>query len=163
MENPPQRLRAWSVSMQEIEPAFFLGNLTAASTPDLLQEHCISCIVQCLACSDQAPHWSFVEYHYVPVNDLPEENIVRHLPAAVRFIHSRLQQNSGVLVHCAAGVSRSSTVVIAYIMARDGLDFEHAKNYVKTRRKCISPNEGFAAQLQALKLRQVQAWLARLR
>ena len=42
--------------------------------------------------------------------DHPAADILRHLPAAVTFVHEALASGGRVLVHCAAGVSRSATV-----------------------------------------------------
>jgi protein-tyrosine phosphatase len=51
-------------------------------------------------------------------------------------------------VHCMAGISRSSAVIIAYIMRRLGVNFENALAYVKAKRPKINPNEGFIHQLK---------------
>ncbi len=56
-------------------------------------------------------------------------------------------QRGGVLVHCAAGVSRSASTVIAYIMKKRGWGFNETFNYVKKRRPIICPNYGFQRQL----------------
>lgn len=42
--------------------------------------------------------------------DHPAADILRHLPAAVAFVRDTLASGGRVLVHCAAGVSRSATV-----------------------------------------------------
>ncbi|KAG2490222.1 hypothetical protein HYH03_011347 [Edaphochlamys debaryana] len=52
-----------------------------------------------------------------------------------------------VLVHCQAGVSRSPTVVIGWLMHSRGLSADDATALVRRRRPCADPNEGFAAQL----------------
>ena len=52
-----------------------------------------------------------------------------------------------VLVHCHAGVSRSATVCMAYIMKTLGHDLRTAYDYVKSRRSCVSPNLHFMGQL----------------
>ena len=101
----------------------------------------------------------FIEYHYVRVNDLPDNNIAEHLPEAIRFIDQRLAQGKAVLVHCAAGISRSSAVLISYFMTRDRLDFDQARAYVKSRRRCISPNEGFKTQLRRLDVGELAKYL----
>lgn len=54
----------------------------------------------------------------------------------------------GVLVHCYAGVSRSSTFVIAYIMQKWNKSYEAAKEEVKLARSCIYPNDGFVHHLK---------------
>jgi protein-tyrosine phosphatase len=53
-----------------------------------------------------------------------------------------------VLVHCMAGISRSSAVIIAYMMRRLSVSLENALAYVKAKRPKINPNEGFIHQLK---------------
>ncbi len=52
------------------------------------------------------------------------------------------------MVHCAAGISRSATIVIAYIMSATQLTLEETLNLVKLARPPIDPNPGFRKQLQ---------------
>lgn len=56
-------------------------------------------------------------------------------------------QNGKVLVHCQAGISRSATICIAYLMATRRLRMEEAYKYVKSRRRIVSPNFSFMGQL----------------
>lgn len=57
------------------------------------------------------------------------------------------ERGSGVLVHCHAGVSRSATVTVAYIMKQQGLCLGDAYKFVKELRPVISPNLNFMGQL----------------
>lgn len=52
-----------------------------------------------------------------------------------------------VLVHCMAGVSRSASVLIAYLMWREGLTAARALREVQLRRCIANPNPGFRVQL----------------
>ena len=52
-----------------------------------------------------------------------------------------------ILVHCAAGVSRSSSFVIAYLMRDEKLPYHKAFDKVKAARKWANPNSGFRRQL----------------
>ena len=54
-----------------------------------------------------------------------------------------------VLVHCAVGVSRSATLVLAYLMIRQNLTLVDAIKTVKDHRGVI-PNRGFLRQLNGL-------------
>lgn len=54
-----------------------------------------------------------------------------------------------VLVHCVMGRSRSATLVLAYLMMKNGLSVVDAIEHVRQRR-CILPNHGFLKQLRAL-------------
>jgi protein-tyrosine phosphatase len=42
-----------------------------------------------------------------------------------------------------AGVSRSATIVIAYLMKKKHLSFKQAFEFVKIRRVIVWPNDGF--------------------
>jgi atypical dual specificity phosphatase len=51
-------------------------------------------------------------------------------------------------VYSQAGVSRSATIVLAYIMTIGDYDLEKAMQIVKGARGFIHPNPGFLAQLR---------------
>ena len=58
------------------------------------------------------------------------------------------RRKGGVLVHCYAGVSRSSSFVIAYVIQKFIMGYDDAKEKVKKRRSCIHPGDGFVHQLK---------------
>lgn len=65
------------------------------------------------------------------------------------FVSEMVRQNGGkVLVHCHAGVSRSATICIAYLMYYKHLTMDQAYDYLKARRHIINPNWNFMTQLQ---------------
>jgi len=53
-----------------------------------------------------------------------------------------------VFVHCFMGVSRSASIVIAYLMHEMNMEFEGALKHVQERREEVCPNPGFKKQLQ---------------
>lgn len=57
-----------------------------------------------------------------------------------------------MVVHCQAGVSRSATIVIAYLMKTKGWPYLEARNYLRSKRPIIEPNDGFVEQLQSFEL-----------
>lgn len=87
---------------------------------------------------------------FIDCLDLPETNIKSILSEACSFIDQILQNHEKVLVHCNAGVSRSSTVIIGYLILHKNMNFEEAYKLVKTKRECIRPNDGFMRQLKEL-------------
>lgn len=56
--------------------------------------------------------------------------------------------NRNVLVHCHAGVSRSATIVIAYLMAKYNMFANEAIDFLKSKRECIQPNDRFMQNLK---------------
>lgn len=80
----------------------------------------------------------------IDVSDVENENISMYFNAANDFI------SRGVtLVHCRAGISRSASLVIAYLMKTRGWSLNRAMAYVKSRRGIIRPNPGFLKQLKS--------------
>lgn len=96
-------------------------------------------------------------YMYIPLKDTVDSGISAYFEDGAKFIRSALEQGKGILVHCRVGVSRSSTMVIAYIM-QYGLNlrkpcktrFEIALDRVKLVRPSINPNIGFGMALRLL-------------
>lgn len=80
--------------------------------------------------------------------DMEEANLLPHLERAVHFIKSALSQGGKVLVHCQAGVSRSASVVLAYLMAVERTGVQAALASLRQTYPCAYPNEGFMHQLQ---------------
>ncbi|XP_074204054.1 dual specificity protein phosphatase 22 isoform X4 [Camelus bactrianus] len=86
----------------------------------------------------------------------------RHFRESIKFIHECRLGGEGCLVHCLAGVSRSVTLVVAYIMTVTDFGWEDALHTVRAGRSCANPNLGFQRQLQEFEKHQVhqfRQWL----
>jgi len=57
-----------------------------------------------------------------------------------------------VLVHCAAGVSRSATIVLGYLLTFNNMTLREAHDHLKAARPVIRPNNGFWRQLVELEV-----------
>ncbi|XP_061815962.1 dual specificity protein phosphatase 13A-like [Nerophis lumbriciformis] len=90
-----------------------------------------------------------VKYYGVPANDLPTFDISPFFHPAADFIGLALTSGGRVLVHCAVGVSRSATLVLAYLMIHHHLSLRSAIQHVLQNR-WIFPNRGFLRQLMTL-------------
>jgi hypothetical protein len=69
--------------------------------------------------------------------------------SAFDFINNAREGNpqAKVLIHCTAGISRSSTLTIAYVMHEQRLSLHQAYTFVKTHRDVIAPNLDFMGEL----------------
>lgn len=88
--------------------------------------------------------------HFVECLDLPNTQIKPIIEQTNQIIESVRKNNGRILIHCNAGVSRSSTVCIAYLMKHKHMEFKTAFELVKSKRECIRPNDGFIKQLQQM-------------
>eukprot|EP01095_Lingulamoeba_sp_RSL-Kostka_P007263 TRINITY_DN2298_c1_g1_i3.p1 TRINITY_DN2298_c1_g1~~TRINITY_DN2298_c1_g1_i3.p1 ORF type:complete len:180 (+),score=76.85 TRINITY_DN2298_c1_g1_i3:163-702(+) len=79
--------------------------------------------------------------------DASSFDIKPHFIDCFEYIESNRKKGNPVLVHCMAGVSRSATVVIGYLMNNHGYDVEEAYEFVKSRRERVKPNIGFMKEL----------------
>lgn len=61
----------------------------------------------------------------------------------MKFIHAARSKKENVYIHCAAGVSRSASFTIAYLMVLNSWGYDDTYKYVKERRSEIFPNSGF--------------------
>uniref|UniRef100_A0A2A4J9M2 Dual specificity protein phosphatase 19 n=1 Tax=Heliothis virescens TaxID=7102 RepID=A0A2A4J9M2_HELVI len=87
--------------------------------------------------------------------DIPETNIKEVLLEGLPYIRKAVNYKENVLVHCNAGVSRTSMVAIAYLMHYENMKFEDAYELVKSRRPAVQPNDGFRKQLKAMQPGQI--------
>ncbi|KAJ2686652.1 hypothetical protein IWW39_003501 [Coemansia spiralis] len=79
--------------------------------------------------------------------DHDEPDLERYFAECFAFIDQARFAQRGVLVHCQMGVSRSASLVIAYVMRTMAMGFTPAYEYVRLRAPCISPNLSLIAQL----------------
>lgn len=137
-------------SFDEIEHNLFLGNLTAATDINWLKETKITHILTVDSCPlPRKVHEGLPNLitKYIQITDMPREDLLTHFEDSYEFIDRALESKGRVLVHCYFGVSRSATIVIAYIMKKHQYSFADAFHTVKAKRRFVAPNPGFMAQL----------------
>jgi len=84
----------------------------------------------------------------IPILDSVSQNILEYLPKAIKFIHNaRATPNAKLLIHCHAGISRSVSFAIAYVMWAEHKSLEDANALIHKHRTCASPNLNFMGQL----------------
>lgn len=83
----------------------------------------------------------------VPLYDTQSQDILSYLPQALDFIHTARQSGGRILVHCAAGISRSPAFAMAYCMWQGPMSLTDAFALIREHRTVASPNLNFMGQL----------------
>ncbi len=145
MEEFRQSRTRFFPEIDKITDKIYLGNEDGQREKLKLKELGVTHILNCAAYLENFHPESFV-YLNLEMDDSLTENLSKFLPQAFKFI----EESEIVYIHCQAGISRSASIVIAYIMWKHKLSYENSYEMVKQARKRISPNSGFIKQLQDL-------------
>ncbi|XP_016967182.1 dual specificity protein phosphatase Mpk3 [Drosophila biarmipes] len=135
----------------EIIPGLlFLGNATHSCDSNALQKYNIKYVLNVTPdLPNEFEKSGIIKYLQIPITDHYSQDLAMHFPDAIQFIEEARSANSAVLVHCLAGVSRSVTVTLAYLMHTRGLSLNDAFMMVRDRKPDVSPNFHFMQQLQS--------------
>ncbi len=136
------------LSLSLIVPRVYISDKKAADDAATLKAYGITHIVR--ACGAVATHPSIV-YHFCTMTDTPTTDVKAKLQAATAFMATALTKpTAAVLVHCAAGRSRSPTLVMAYLVEQCGYTVDAAKICVVKGRPQAICREGFLDQIRSL-------------
>ncbi|KAG0216483.1 protein-tyrosine phosphatase-like protein [Mortierella sp. GBAus27b] len=133
-------------TMQEIVPGLYLGGASPAQNRELLARKGVTHILRVT----DAFVWEYTDdftYKVIAVPDLDETNLLKFFPDTFEYINDAITRGGKVLVHCSAGVSRSVTIVCAYLMKTQNMTAETALDHVQSIRFVAEPNDGFVKQL----------------
>lgn len=81
------------------------------------------------------------------LRDHIDENIWSHLLSVYTFLEIARLKGYRVLVHCRAGISRSASFVLYYLMRKKHWSLTRALLFVQSKRPQVGPNQGFLRQL----------------
>ena len=133
--------------INNIEDNIYLSDWCGATNIEILKELNIGRIIS-LGNEKEQEFYVFhkdIEYLKIFIEDSKDSNISIYFDKINIFIS---QSSKGVLIHCNKGISRSVTIVIAYLMNK-GMSYSKAFNKIKKIRPCIKPNIGFIQQLHS--------------
>lgn len=119
----------------------FIGSFAAAGNKEALQANNITHIVVAASGHQQKFPDNF-KYMTLTILDSPEEDIKKYFDETGVFIDECIKSNGSALVHCHAGISRSSSVILAYMIKYKKMKFEDALALAKSKREKINPNQG---------------------
>ena len=147
-----ERFKACDRDLHAIIPGIFLGSCGAANNKEGIEATGVTHVL-CVAnnlldevkTSTATLHLKYLE---ISIEDKPGCMITEIFPECFKFIDLALAGGGKVLVHCFQGKSRSSSVVIGYLMNKKGMLFQQSLEFVKSKRAVIAPNIGFALQLR---------------
>ncbi|KAJ2850627.1 tyrosine/serine/threonine protein phosphatase [Coemansia brasiliensis] len=135
--------RVYGNGPQQIMPYLFLGGEQNANEEELEKQG----ITRVLNVAREVSTRVEVEQHMHMPWDHNETNVAAYFDSCFEFIDEGRKRHEGVLVHCQLGVSRSASLVIAYVMRTMHEGFRRAYEYVQLRAPCISPNLALISQL----------------
>jgi Dual specificity phosphatase, catalytic domain len=125
----------------------YLGGDRVARNREVLRQNGITHILNCVGFVCPEYFKSDFVYRTLWLQDSPSEDITSILYDVFDYFENVREQGGRVFVHCCQGVSRSTSLVIAYLMWRKGQSFDDAFENVKAARGIANPNMGFACQL----------------
>ena len=150
-EHTLQRCGARGAAVITTDPktsaALYLSGEAFAANREALESAKIAAIV---ACGCRARFAGSFEYLEVNLSDSRNAKVGRWLDPAADFIASHLCKGEPVLVHCKAGICRSTTMVIAWLVKHGGMrSVDDALALIRQARHCVNPRPEFISALHA--------------
>ena len=140
-----------------IENFLYLGNSTTSKNFEYLQSIGITHIINLAGKTHFPNQFKYFKCHFkVTKYDKNNKQFIDKLEAISQFIDNcknknDTKQRNKIFIHCTAGISRSPSIVIGYLMKIFNLALIESYIYVKTIRSGIQPNINFFKQLSTLK------------
>uniref|UniRef100_A0A2P2K6P2 Uncharacterized protein MANES_07G110400 n=1 Tax=Rhizophora mucronata TaxID=61149 RepID=A0A2P2K6P2_RHIMU len=141
------RIAFFDKECSKVAEHVYLGGDAVARDRGILKQNGITHVLNCVGFVCPEYFKSDFVYRTLWLQDSPSEDITSILYDVFDYFEDVREQGGRVFVHCCQGVSRSTSLVIAYLMWREGQSFDDAFQYVKAARGIADPNMGFACQL----------------
>jgi len=132
----------------QVLPNLFLGGFDAARE-DVLKQKNICAVINLAASNTETIEKNGITYMRINADDSTDFYLQPYFRSTFDFIELYLNQGKSVLIHCMAGVSRSATIMLAYLLQKHPtLTLDEADYLVYRRRPFTNPNTGFLTELQ---------------
>ncbi|XP_004588043.2 dual specificity protein phosphatase 18 [Ochotona princeps] len=132
--------------MTQITRSLYIGNGVAANSRFILSSSQITMVINA-SVEVVNTYYDNIQYLQVPVTDTPTSHIYGYFDIVADQIHSEDMKQGRTLLHCVAGVSRSPTLCLAYLMKYHAMTLRDAHKWIRALRPIIRPNNGFWEQL----------------
>ncbi|XP_058010999.1 dual specificity protein phosphatase 22-A-like [Ahaetulla prasina] len=148
------------IGMSKVVEGLYLGSISDAEDKETLMKHGITHILS--VHNNAKPLLEGMTYLCISASDSSNQNLIQHFKECIRFVHECRLRGGGCLIHCLAGVSRSTTILVAYLMTVTHFGWKECLAAAKAVRSYVSPNFGFQKQLQeyeATLLPEYRIWI----
>lgn len=135
------------LDINEVCTGVYISDFASACNVEELKKNGITHIVTAIKGVGKMYPDDF-EYYEVDIVDRNYSNISDYFDACSDFIDKAVNDEKKVLIHCKCGVSRSTTLIAAYLIKKKNYSTDGALEMIKKCRKCANPNEGFIQQLR---------------
>jgi len=135
------------LQVANIAEGVYISSQDVAADFALLKKNKITHILNCATGIKNMFPKNF-QYLNIELLDEPSTMIKHHFRVTNEFILNAISNKGNVLIHCNAGISRSCTLAIAYIMWSQRKSYFDAFEVVKQARPGCRPNDGFMRQLR---------------
>lgn len=150
--------------ISEIVPHVFISNWFTSNNIDILNRYKIKGVITIETRpkpSDVLAYYrnNNIQHMYIYLPDFESADISKFFDISFNFINNLTNKHENVLIHCYAGISRSSTIILNYMikklfdnnnMINEDVNeiLKYVLYYAKGKRRIINPNEGFIQQLK---------------
>lgn len=137
---------------KQVVDNIWIGGYDTAVNATFMQNNNIRLIVNCTK-HVASPFAEFIPTYRIPIQDhlAWQETFREHIANALSAMNRALNNHGAVLVHCHAGVSRSSTLVAAYLIRFYGWTPEHAITMIQRKKpETFKPHPIFIEMLRDL-------------
>lgn len=123
--------------------AIYLGNLEAASNLEYLKRHNIGAVLTVAGGTGLRYNvYDMPMHEIINADDALYQDLSQYFNRMINFIENA-RKKTNILIHCYAGISRSVTSLVAYIMNKYGWTYERTLSYVRSQRSIANPNPSF--------------------
>jgi len=145
---------------KEIISGLFLGNAENAKDIAWMKENDIATVVCCMT-DDETRFAQLYSGYYntvgitwfnINVDDTEDEQISAHFDSTYDLITDHRSQGKNIMIHCRQGISRSATIVLAYLIREKKWTRRQAIEFVSRISPIIDPNDSFMDQLKEWEL-----------
>jgi len=151
--------------ISEIVPHVFISNWYTSNNPEIIKKYNIKGVITIETRPKPEEIINYcksnnIGFMYIYLPDFETADISKFFNVSYNFMNNFTNKHQNVLIHCYAGISRSSTIILNYMILKlfenninirnENVDdiLKYVLYVAKSRRRIINPNEGFINQLK---------------